>query len=235
MKLETIKSTTKEEIIQEIDDIATQLLNHVLQIGRYTYRLTEIEFYIKTINNGEFDDPYIYGHPLQLQTGKLYAHASGIDITLGNEELYVGVLLRGIAKLRDNKSSGNDLGIDERYNLEKIISGPQKVATELISNLSFDSANTLSWSELNKGILEPFALTTKTIRHGLSKKEEYYYNLPLRYIGFYPIEVVRAVDKDKNFTLANREKIVIDEMNKREKVDADLVKSILGYIPSVLK
>lgn len=46
---------------------------------------------------------------------------------------------------------------------------------------------------------------------------------------------MKAVDKNKNFTLANREKIVIDEMNKREKVDTDLVKSILGYIPSALK
>ncbi|WP_164112035.1 MULTISPECIES: hypothetical protein [Sphingobacterium] len=235
MKLETIKATTREQILKDVDDTAKQLLNQVLQIGKSIYRLTEIEFYIKTKNNDLFNDPYIYGHDLQLQTGKLYAHASGIDITLGNDDLYVGVLLRGIAKLRDERSSDTDSTINEHYNLEKIISGPHKVATELISNLSFDTINTLSWSEFNERALEPFAVTTKTTRHGLSKQEDDFYNLPLRYIGFYPIDVVKAVNKDKNFTLANREKIVIDEMNKREKIDTDLVRSVLGYVPSVLK
>lgn len=174
---------------------------------------------------------------MQLDSLKLYAHASGLDVTFGNHNIYVGMLIRGIAKFRDKYSFKTELQPKENYNLEKIISGPQNVATELISNLSFDQQNFINFSPLIFATAGPFPFVhiAKTIRHGLNKKEDAYYSLPLRHIGFYPIEVVKNINDNKNITLPNRTQIIIEEFKAKKIKDLQTVKTILGYIPSILK
>lgn len=242
MKLKTIIPNNEKEILVQINRLKDELFKHALCIGNSAYQLTEIEFYIKSTEQDEssnkvFFEPYTYAHPLQLTTGKLYAHASGIDITFGNEQLHLGVLIRGIAKFKDKNSPKTDFKLLENYNLEKIISGPHKVATELIGNLSFDKSNDLYFSELiyGTGGPYPFVHIAETARYGLSKKDDHFYNMKLRFIGFYPLQVVKNINNNKNIALANREQIVIEEVKRNRIQDLNTVKTILGYIPSAIK
>ncbi|RZK49278.1 MAG: hypothetical protein EOO99_06365 [Pedobacter sp.] len=237
MKIKTIEAANRESILNQVDLLSNQLFSNALCIGDSAYQLTEIEFYLRTKDDSIFNDPYTYGHDLQLESYKLYAHASGLDITFGNENFYVGVLIRGVAKFRDKYSFKTELEPKQHYNLEKIISGPQKVATELISNLAFDQQNYLYFSPLFYATAGPYPFVhiAKTIRHGLSKKEEYYHDLPLRHIGFFPIDVIKNINDNKNITISNRTQIIIDNYRNNRIQNLDIVKLILGYIPSELR
>src|SRR5271170_8512868 len=90
---------------QLIQQIAESLLNkYVLVVGEKEYRLAEIEFYI---NNGTHNDQYTHGDPNQKKYGKWYFHRyrghayksgtyKGLDLTLGNDTTYFGILIRSI-------------------------------------------------------------------------------------------------------------------------------------------
>ena len=106
-------------ISNDFDRIADELMNKwILKVNNSRYRITEIEFYLKSSFH---NDSYTHGHEIQKTSGQWYFHGSGIDITFGSEEYFGGILIRGI------------------YNLDKkkYINGPLKTVTELFE--SFDS------------------------------------------------------------------------------------------------
>ncbi|MEB2777628.1 hypothetical protein SYJ56_20090 [Algoriphagus sp. D3-2-R+10] len=112
---------TPETIEQDFERIAKELMNDwVLAVNETSYRITEIEFYCKSIlDNGPIKDPYTHGHVEQKKSRTWYFHGSGIDLTFGCEEYYGGILLRGIYNFKS----------------ENYINGPLNSITEILSNL----------------------------------------------------------------------------------------------------
>ncbi len=108
-------------------EIADNLMNKwAIQIESKQYRIAEIEFYY----NSEFHvDPYAHGHTLQNETGRWYFHGSGLDLTIGGNGSYGGILIRAI------------------YDLEgkNYIYGPLKCVTELFRNLPNVLLNNISF------------------------------------------------------------------------------------------
>src|SRR3712207_4883049 len=78
--------------------IANMLMNkHVLQVGRTYYRITDCEFYYHAQSH---KDIYTHGHERQKTSiGEWYFHGSGLDITLGGNDCYGGILLTAIAEI----------------------------------------------------------------------------------------------------------------------------------------
>jgi hypothetical protein len=109
--------TDSQNINDDFKRIATELMNDwVLKIENSMYRIIEIEFYFKSKSH---NDDYAHAHELQKKPDCWYFHASGVDITFGNDEAYGGILIRGIFNLGSLKYT---------Y-------GPINVVTELFSNL----------------------------------------------------------------------------------------------------
>lgn len=111
---------TPETIEKDFDRIANDLMNNwVLAVNETHYRLTEIEFYCKSVlADGPIKDPYTHGHSEQLKSGTWYFHGSGIDLTFGCNEYYGGILIRGLQRLNDGKH----------------ITGPLNTVTEIFSS-----------------------------------------------------------------------------------------------------
>jgi len=95
-----------DNITQElIQQIAESLLNkYVMVVGDKEYRLAEIEFYIK---NDKHNDKYTHCDANQKKYSKWYFHRyhgggyksgtyKGVDLTLGNNVTYFGILIRSI-------------------------------------------------------------------------------------------------------------------------------------------
>lgn len=232
MKFTAFPIDNKDKILTHVEKVAEQLWSHLLFIGNSYYLLTEFEFYIKSKGNTElFDDPYTYGHDNQLTTGKLYLHASGIDITWGNPELHVGILIRGVAKIKDINAIQKAVAEDGNYNIEKVIAGPHNVATELFSNLAIGQSNIIDFvpTIFPKGKHFAFLHTAAAPRHGLVKKEDTFIDLPLRYVGYLPYKVIKHVHQ-KAISFPGKAQILIEERNKQA-IDNTIVKQILDYIP----
>jgi len=134
------------DIEGSFDRIASELMNeYVLKVEDSDYRITEIEFYYK---DGNHNDNYIHGHPLQTTKRKWYFHGSGIDLTFGSEGVYGGILLRAIYNLKTSE----------------YIYGPIKIITEIFSNVQSVFETNISFgliraenkfSELEKPIKAP--------------------------------------------------------------------------------
>lgn len=96
----------------DIKKIAESLLmTYVLVVNDKEYRLAEIEFYINSKNH---NDKYTHGDKNQKTSGKWYFHRykngsyksgtyKGMDITLGDENTYFGILVRSIYDLNEKK------------------------------------------------------------------------------------------------------------------------------------
>lgn len=185
MPLPKINFESKETILQSFNDIAEKIGKEIqLQINDVYYRLVDFEFYAF---GEKFPDPHTYGHKLQLEFCKFYLHASGVDVTLGDGKNYCGLLIRSIVKLY------GDTGREQGFMSEQI-SGPQKCATEIFSNLhSFESneQNIIALIDLNgqnqDASFYPAKKVLSTKRVGLTPKpqdpEEIYLTLPLRFIA----------------------------------------------------
>ncbi len=128
-------------------ELADVLLNQsILIVGNMKYRICEIEFYAYSENH---QDPYVHRHPEQLKFGNWYFHQiktkngfsykggnyKGIDLTLGDNSNFVGVLIRSI----------------ESIEMPKRIEGPSLVVDKLLSDLDADSVAELSSS--NKSMI----------------------------------------------------------------------------------
>lgn len=184
MPLSQINFQSKESILQSFDDIAETIGKKIqLQINDTYYRLVDFEFYPYA---KEFPDPHTYKNDLQLQFCAFYLHASGVDITLGDGTNHCGLLIRSIVRLPKDSGQEQDL-------IPKQFSGPQICATEIFSNLhpinssKQNSIVLVDYSRLNHGSsFFPAEKVINTKRVGLTPKpndsEDYYLNLPLRYI-----------------------------------------------------
>ena len=184
MSFLNVNFENKETILQSFDRIADKISKDIqIKINDAYYRIVDFEFY--TYSN-VFQDPHTYKHPQQLAAGKFYLHSSGVDITFGDGINHGGILLRGIIKL-DNEAGPEAAFMKEQFD------GPQLVATELFSNLhalESHEKNEISFVDIDghnmDALFKPAKLVLKTQRVGLTPKatdtEEFYKNLPIRYI-----------------------------------------------------
>jgi 3-methyladenine DNA glycosylase Mpg len=152
--------------------IANQLLNHfLLQVNNKFYRLLEIEFYVNDkIGNGLHIDDYTHGHEIQKKSNKFYFHGSGMDIAIGNEKMFGGILIRAIAEY--NK------GLVK----ENIVFGPLKVVTEIFNNF-----NNVIEGDKNTFNIVPSTLENQDVfalpRIGLNEnKNKEFHSKPYRFI-----------------------------------------------------
>jgi hypothetical protein len=120
-------SIDESNIDNDFNRIANELMNHwVLKVDSKEYRITEIEFYLKSDIH---DDNYTHGHDLQKEKEKWYFHGSGIDITFGSNNFYGGILIRAIYDLAG----------------KKYIYGPLNSITEIFSNIKTVYASDISF------------------------------------------------------------------------------------------
>lgn len=96
----------------DFEAIADIILNKlILRAGNKRFRICEIEMYLK---NQDHPDKYVHSNPDQKSYGKFYFHKywngafksgtwKGMDIVLGNEDKYFGVLIRSMEDLDTNE------------------------------------------------------------------------------------------------------------------------------------
>jgi hypothetical protein len=224
MSLLNVDFESQETLLNSFDRIADKFGKDInIKINKHYYRIIDFEFYIFS---NSFPDPHTYKNDLQLQNGKFYLHASGIDITFGDGINHGGILLRSIVKLLSG--SGPDEGF-----MKLQIDGPQNVATELFSNInSLESheKNEISLIDIEGHNMDstfyPALRTIKTKRVGLSHKlsdqDDYYKNIQLRYINILP--------KFPNFkqTIKGIENILKEDLAKGS-ITIEEANKILGY------
>lgn len=130
----------------KLKELANKFLNHsVINASGKQYRICEIEFYIYS---AEHPDEYTHKAPEQKIMNKWYFHKKGksykegtykgLDITLGNNKCYVGVLIRSILNLETNE----------------LIEGPCNCVNELIGNIKV--------SEFLEGCETPLSITNNS-------------------------------------------------------------------------
>jgi len=219
-----IDYSSRETALAGFDRIAEKFsLDIQLKVNDTFFRIVDFEFYSYS---NTIPDPHTYRHDEQLQCCKLYLHGSGMDITFGDGKNHGGILLRSIVKLYDGSDKITGF-------MKKQYDGPQKVATELFSNLkplNSDGINEIRLIDIAGRNQDhqffPGAAVLKTSRVGLRAKPTdpagLYLNLNLRYIvvlqcfpGF------RQTFKGIENIL--REKLISGEMNDEQ------VKAILNY------
>ena len=224
MKFLNVNFETQNTILESFDNIADKISKDInLKINNAYYRLVDFEFYSFS---KALPDPHTYKNDLQLQNGKLYLHASGVDITFGDGTNHGGILLRSIIKLYDGAEQENGF-------MKKQYDGPQVVATELFSNLyHLDSQekNEIALIDIDdhnqNASFYPATKVIKTKRVGLAPKptdkDDFYRNLELRYIAILP--------KFKNFkqTVKGIESILGEKVIKGQ-ISAEDAREILEY------
>jgi len=129
---ESLKKILAQKKITDYDQwfttIAEELLLRThLKINGISYEIIEIEFYLNSS-----DHPDIYSHSTedQKQNGVFCFHKhgpsykegsyTGLDIAIGNEKRYGGILIRGLRKITS----------------KKIIDGPSNVVSEILQAFS---------------------------------------------------------------------------------------------------
>lgn len=224
MKLLQVNFESKETILNDFDRIADKFCKDVnIKINKNYYRLTDFEFYAFS---DKFPDPQTHKNKLQQENGQFYLHSSGIDITFGDGTNYGGILIRGIIKLYDGSDSESGFSKEQ-------FDGPQIVATELFSNLNNledNQTNEISLIDIQgrnqDASFYPGIFYIKTKRVGLAPKaddkEDYYMNLPLRYIV-----VLKRTKKFKQ-KIKGIENILVDEV-KNSRLTIEEANEILGY------
>lgn len=225
---------TINQFIQEAQDF---LFTHLLQIGNKYYLLTEIEFYIKPKLQNEdavHNDKYTHGHDLQLTSGRLYMHGSGVDITCGNEHYYGGILLRGITQVNVNSTSIATLETINEHNIVTIIHGPHKVATALFSNIELGNSYNIGFVPTHIAVNKPYAFlhVSESQRIGLNEQfntEDNFFEKSYRFVGHFPNEIFKE-KKGANVTLQGKESILKNDF-ANGLISAATLRMILGYQP----
>jgi len=173
---------------KEFPIIADKILNGtILECKGKKFRIREIEFYLK---NDKHSDIYCHQNKDQKSFGYWYFHRTsdsggyksgtykGLDITLGDENSFYGILIRTI--------QGED---------NKMIEGPCKSVNKLLETCGFEPYGEGSLDKLTGKILRPcigwdislkdFSLKKETIRKGprigLSNKYPLWRDLPYRF------------------------------------------------------
>lgn len=181
-----------DSIKKGIEEIKEYLKNHALVIGNSNYVITEFEFYIKTSDKNIHYDEYTYEDPRHLTKGKFFLHASGLDITFGDETTYAGVLLRGAIKL-------SSIDSPRESSIEKYINGPINLADELVHQIDIENGTSIGF--------KPIDLTSITLadawgpRVGLKKDKikgcNDFINQNLRYLRTLSPETMLRIDPEK--------------------------------------
>ena len=102
----------KNYVVNDFQMLADKILNKArLVANTKEYKICEIEMYLR---NNDHDDKYVHGHDDQKQFGKFYFHRyqngtykagtyKGLDIVLGNNNSYFGILIRTLYDSDTNK------------------------------------------------------------------------------------------------------------------------------------
>lgn len=225
------ENSLKESINLLANKIA---LKGLLEINSNKYRITDFEFYINS-HTADIQDPHTYNHDLQRKTAKLYDHKSGLDITFGDGDNAVGVLIRGIAKLETL-----DINSPSKYFISAYFDGPHKARTEIISNIKFNENNTLEfndeYTEMDTYLKSHGIEVISTKRVNLTPKAtdvkgKYIYE-PLRYVvlipKFFHNEEGKLVSNGNPIKINGIEQIIKNAINENT-IDPDLAYFILGY------
>lgn len=133
-------------------NLAQLLLNHaqiVLTNSKtnttYNYSIIELECYLK---NEKFEDHYTHCDPDQKQFACWYFHRSkpggpykagtfkGLDLTLGHQNGYFGILIRSI---RRNKYGLDNPEMADEPNIKDFVVGPCNVVNQILQATGFDS------------------------------------------------------------------------------------------------
>lgn len=196
MKTIFIDFASKTAIEKGIKDITAYLKSHALVIGNSNYIITEFEFYIMTPENGVHHDGYTYKHPRHQTRGKFFLHASGLDITFGDNTTYAGVLLRGAIKLSSIENPSEE-------SIEKYINGPINLADELVHQIDIENGTTIGFRPINLGNIS--FVDTWGPRVGL-KKEKFngwknFIDRDLRCLRSLSPETMSRVDTEKKIKI----------------------------------
>ena len=224
MKFLNVNFESQNSILASFDNIADKISKDInLKINNAYYRLVDFEFYSFS---KALPDPHTYKNDLQLQNGKLYLHASGVDITFGDGTNHGGILLRSVIKLYDGAEQEKGF-MKEQYDR------PQVVATELFSNLyplDCQEKNEIALIDINghnqDACFYPAKTIIKTKRVGLTPKptdrDDFYRNLPIRYVAILP-----KFPKFKQ-TLKGIESILGEQVINGQ-ISVEDAREILGY------
>lgn len=190
----TLNFENKKTLMDSINRLATAIAYEaILKVNTKSYLITDFEFYINSFT-AETKDPHTYNHNLQKEYGKIYDHKSGLDITFGNGENAVGVLIRGIVELY-KKPKHNDPKASELFDafyIKNHFASPHKARTEIISNLQWGD-NKLSFdkvSSITEAYPRPNFQLLRTTRINLTAKADdpnhLYMQAPLRFVSLIP-------------------------------------------------
>ncbi len=210
----------QEDIETQFGKIASFILTRtVLNVNNILYRFTDLEFYF--YQKGIHEDIYAHNHSEQLKFGKWYFHASGIDITIGNENgIYGGILIRGIVRL-----SKNDITDFQSFDGNSI-DRPIIVKTEVCKNLNgpFDRTSNV----FNLEIIHPETsinkeeYVVKTNRINLNPERDPDQNFSEKKYRFV------LVPRYKNLNFINKTQIA-KAMLGQLGLSPDVINDIFGY------
>lgn len=203
----------------------------LLEINDAKYRIVEFEYYYY----GEaFKDVQAHNHNLQKEPYKLYDHASGLDITLGDGTNAAAMLLRGVAKLSPHPTNPAE------YIVSKYFDGPHIVRTELISQLNLNQPNNIRISTQHSITIpllsEAISFLINTARINMSHlkagPEDKYILEPLRYVLLSPRskrnETGKLVSNGNPIKVKGIESIVKAALSKNI-ISHDVAETSLGY------
>lgn len=153
-KIGNVLQTNSSDYTLEFARLAKELMNnHIFVLNSIQYRITEIEFYLNNKGEQGHLDPFAHKHD-NYQTGQLRLHTSGVDIAIGNENYYGGILLRGLKS-------------EKEY-----FEGPWQVLETIIKSCSIDKLNGLGFRRKELGQLEVYASPRAGLSIGLIKDLE---------------------------------------------------------------
>lgn len=236
MKNINIDFSSEQSVLESLDNLANKLFDQTLCINNSKYYLMDFEFYVKSRNSNVFKDEYTYSSEAQLKKGNFFFHKSGLDITWGNEDLYVGILIRSVAKLFDSTVPNSEQSTNQAYKIGKYIMGPQMVADELINQINILEGTRIFFEEKHYAGLDAdlkFPHISKTKRVGLPPKNfddsEKFRLLPLRYIAFLPDRIMKEIYPKGN--VKDISNILVADLEN----DLEKLTDLLGYLPNTLR
>ncbi|MCG9910491.1 MAG: hypothetical protein MH137_04240 [Flavobacteriales bacterium] len=207
--------TANENVEEYFDKIAELLMNSIcLEVGRSLYRIIEIEFYYNDKNG--HNDPYVHNDDMQLSAGMWYFNGMGLDITIGGDNVFGGILIRGIRTIEEKP---------------KYISGPSNVLKELFSKIG----DVFSFEKMEGGLMGmalrevdsndfKYEATKlfKSKRIGLTRKPE-------DVKGFIDFSYRYLVDVDRGHKFKDKTKVVLELFNQKKIDNPELINKIMGY------
>lgn len=231
---------SKLSLEDSITKLAKAIAYHgILKINSKSYLITDFEFYINS-TSADTKDPHTYNHELQKEYGKIYDHKSGLDITFGDGDNAVGVLIRGIVELYTSISEAKSFGIDayDAFFVKNHFSAPHQARTEIISNLTWGE-NTISFEYFepqNGSYPRPSFKLLRTSRINLTAKTEdpnhIYINEPLRFVSLIPR--FRKNEDDKYISNGNPMKIPNIEKLLKMAINDDTLEFTLENVPEFI-